>query len=119
MGLEQLFLLVLVLLAVFAQFLAPRLRQRWEELARRAGSAEAPGPRVKVALQAPRPRARVAEPLAPSHSRRTRRSPAPGPRRPRALGSLADVRRGIVLMTILGPCRALEAPESRRPGGPG
>jgi hypothetical protein len=26
------------------------------------------------------------------------------------VGSLRDVRRGIVLMTILGPCRALEPP---------
>ncbi len=117
MGLEQLFFLVLVLFAALVQFLAPRLRQRWEELARRAGSAEAPGPRVHVAPQAPR--ARLAEPPASSHSRRTRRSPAPGPRRPRALGGLADVRRGIVLMTILGPCRALETPESHRPDSTG
>jgi len=26
------------------------------------------------------------------------------------LGSLQEVRRGIVLMTLLGPCRALESP---------
>ena len=35
----------------------------------------------------------------------------PHQRTPSRLGSLRDVRRGMVLMTILGPCRALEPPE--------
>jgi hypothetical protein len=38
----------------------------------------------------------------PSAARRRARSP---------LGSLRAVRRGIILMTILGPCRALEPPD--------
>jgi hypothetical protein len=35
-------------------------------------------------------------------------------RAPVRLGSRRDVRRGMVLMTILGPCRALEPPEPPR-----
>jgi hypothetical protein len=35
----------------------------------------------------------------------------PRPRRRAALGGLRAVRRGIMLMTILGPCRALEPPD--------
>jgi hypothetical protein len=35
-------------------------------------------------------------------------------RAPSRLGSLRGVRRGIVLMTILGPCRSLERPEPPR-----
>ncbi len=34
--------------------------------------------------------------------------------RARRLGGLADARRGIVLMTILGPCRALSEHDTRR-----
>jgi hypothetical protein len=37
-------------------------------------------------------------------------SVAAGSRPPSRLGSRREVRRGIVLMTVLGPCRALEVP---------
>jgi hypothetical protein len=35
-------------------------------------------------------------------------------REPVWLGSRRDIRRGMILMTILGPCRALEPPEPPR-----
>jgi hypothetical protein len=39
---------------------------------------------------------------------------APHQRATSRLGRLREVRRGIVLMTILGPCRSLEPPEPPR-----
>ena len=52
----------------------------------------------------PRPaRAPLADAMSQAVVPRPRRSP---------VGSLADARRGIVLRTVLGPCRALEHPNS-------
>lgn len=111
--LEQLFLLALLLFVLllrpFLPFLTDWLQKR-EQQAPPAEEPEAP-PQLSPALATPsRPRQDL------------RRTPVPtvGPpvathRRARSrLGSLRDVRRGIVLMTILGPCRALEPPASQQ-----
>jgi hypothetical protein len=115
--LEQLLLLALFLFVLFVNFfLAPWLRRRQSEMQEEVQSQVSPV----------RPRARVFPPPragAPSMSRTGPRglslppvaTPATTRRRARSrLGSLRDVRRGIILMTILGPCRALEPP----PGPP-
>jgi hypothetical protein len=54
-----------------------------------------------------------------------RPAPRAAPRGPAPRGELAatlfrtkgDLRRAIVLMTVLGPCRALDPPSARRTGG--
>ncbi|MCC6717348.1 MAG: hypothetical protein IT555_05645 [Acetobacteraceae bacterium] len=58
----------------------------------------------KIGPPPPRPAPPRAPPaVAPQHPAR-----APAPRR--HFATLAEARRGIVLMTVLGPCRALEPP---------
>ena len=61
-------------------------------------------PEPTVQTELPRPaRAPLASAMSQAVAPRPRRSP---------VGSLADARRGIVLRTVLGPCRALEHPNS-------
>jgi hypothetical protein len=106
-------LLLLLLLGLFLWLFNVAIPER-----RRRHQLEVPqdverqGP--PVVLQVPRPQPPPA--VAP---RRTS-SPAVPPlvvTRQRTLvrpGSRQEVRRGMVLMTILGPCRAFESPEPRR-----
>jgi hypothetical protein len=102
---------------------------RW--LQRRPGTPgpEPEAPRSEPETRLPVPRTRPAPAAAPVHARVPPREPAvSAPRRmpsaapdvharrrrrvhPR-LGRRADLRRAIVVMTVLGPCRALE----REPG---
>ncbi len=108
MTFEQLVLLLLFIVFPLLQRLGPWLRTRMEEMERRAGQAAEPtDPRPKAPsvpvpqvesrpARRPRPRAAVAV-----------ETPPPAPRRTRfAAGDLREVRRGIVIMAILGPCRA-------------
>ena len=115
----QLLILVMVAFVLLINLITRVLRRRRESEAPRRMDPEAPqvpprGPRPPPPVVEPR-RARegphsaplpVAAP--PSAARRRARSP---------LGSLRVVRRGIVLMTILGPCRALEPPAPPREPG--
>jgi hypothetical protein len=108
---EQLFILV-VLVFVLLINLAVRVLRRWVK-------GDAPRGIEPEVPQVPPPGHRLPPPVQP---RRVREGPqgAPLPRavplpaaRRRArspLWSPRAVRRGIVLMTILGPCRALEPP---------
>jgi hypothetical protein len=81
-----------------------------------------PPPRPPEPLARPAP-ARVAQPPAPAPVVPGPAAPAlaapaaaPARRRPRArLGGPRDLRRAVVLMTVLGPCRALEAEEREAP----
>jgi hypothetical protein len=73
------------------------------------------GPQVPPVL----PRARTLPPPATMSRRGTPLPTAPPPvatrqNAPGRLGSRREIRRSIVLMTILGPCRALDPPEPPR-----
>jgi hypothetical protein len=127
---EQLLLIAIFLLVGLINMIIRQLRQR----------AQAPGPPAEpaepedVSWPAPSrmpelpPAARVilpvplAEPSVPAV--RPMRPPAPAPpalrrrRDHRRLGSRADVRRAIVAMTVLGPCRAREHESEVRTSGP-
>jgi hypothetical protein len=110
----QLLILVMVAFVILINLITHVLRRRRERDAPRRIEPEAPqipprAPRLpplvvesRRALErphgAPLPRA-----VPPSAARRRARS---------LVGSLREVRRGIILMTILGPCRALEPPDS-------
>jgi len=114
MTLEQVVLILLVLFILLFQHIVSAIRKRLEELARQSGKpATAPTSSKAPVTSATRgerrgPARRKTPPalMAPPSVRRRTRSP---------VGNLGDVRRGIVLMTILGPCRAREAPEPHRP----
>jgi hypothetical protein len=110
---EQLLLLAIFLLVPLLNLTARWLRRRLARHAPPSREAEA------VAEQAgapppPRSRRGTAGPGPPPEQPRRRpppAPPAPGPRRrPGALGGPRGLRRAIVMMTILGPCRALEPP---------
>jgi hypothetical protein len=127
---EQLLLIAIFLLVGLVNMLVRWLRRR-AEASRPAGEAEpAPGPVPGRRRELP-PAARVISPelpveaaVAPARRMRPPASAPPPRRRPRAhrrLGSRADIRRAIVTMTVLGPCRArereaeVETPASARP----
>jgi hypothetical protein len=143
---EQLLFLALIVLfwgaTALANFLRARAAQR-EQAGRREGEeveeeippfprvpaparpAPEPPPRIPAPAPPPMPappRVRVVTPppLAPAPARRERPAPLPAAAAQQParfhLGDLADVRRGIVLMTILGPCRGLEQDDRWQPG---
>jgi hypothetical protein len=107
----QLFMLggmALVLLINFVTRLLKRRTQGESPRTRESEVSEMPRPTRRLPpVVAPRQFAAVpvVTPLPPTMPRMARaRVRAP-------LGGLQAVRRGIVLMTILGPCRALEPPD--------
>lgn len=109
---EPLLLLALFVLAALVPLLYRRILQSSREgaagtegTAGRDRPAVPPAGPTRAAEKRPEPRARAGRvarptPLVPAGARRPARS---------RIGTLKDVRRGIVLMTVLGPCRALEA----------
>jgi hypothetical protein len=113
MTFEQLLILALVVLLPLLNFLAGRVRRRLEEarppeavpVAPRAEARPRPGP---PAPPERRPAPRIAAPEVEPPRRAVRRAAPAAPR------SLREVRWGIVLMTVLGPCRALEPPPVER-----
>jgi hypothetical protein len=125
---EQLLLIAIFLLVGLINLIVRRLRQRAEAPGPPAEPEAVPWPAPGRTRELP-PAARVIlpvplpEPSVPAV--RPMRSPAPAPparRRPRGhrrLGSRADVRRAIVTMTVLGPCRAREHESEARAPGPG
>src|ERR671919_541164 len=112
LGFGQILLLILFILVPLINFVMRRVRKRLEDqipeeefvtqIRRQAQATPAPLPTPRASrnrvreLQAPI----VLTPLARSHF--TKRS---------LLGTPRDVRRGIILMTILGPCRAFDPPD--------
>jgi hypothetical protein len=125
--------LLISLVNVIVRFLRTRARQAREAEERAAAAREAararhvelPGPRppawppplpveVRRADGVPGPRDEVVTAAAPARAS----TPRPPRRRARSvrLGSPADLRRTIVLMAVLGPCRALEG-QRPPPGG--
>lgn len=116
MTVEQLLLLLLFIVFPLLQRLAPWLRRRLEELERRGGAPdEQAGPRsAPPPVAMPRVEHRAAEPPRPRAARPVEAPPSRLDRPRFAVGDLRDVRRGVVLMAILGPCRAwspVEGPE--------
>jgi hypothetical protein len=109
MGELLLLLLLSLFLWLFNVALPAWLRRRQLEVPQ---DVERQGPPVVV--QGPRPQ------TPPTVVPRRTPPPAVPPlvathqRPPMRLGSRQEVRRGLVLMTILGPCRAFEPPEPRR-----
>lgn len=121
---EQLLLFGLFLLVALANLVARWLRTRAERRPRVPtdepeeiveASRRVP-PRVVIRTPQPSRQPALVSAAVPAPAR-----PAPAPaarvRRPPRfrLGGVPDVRRGIVLMTVLGPCRALEPPGPQQP----
>jgi hypothetical protein len=113
---EQVLLLALFLLVALASSIARWLKSRLEprpaEPARPtevAGRPRQGGTREVMLIPTP-PTPADTRPRAPAPSVPPRRTPRP------RLGRPSDLRRAIVLMAVLGPCRALEdeEPSSRR-----
>lgn len=118
MSLEQLFFVAVLVLVLLFNAIGRRLRDRLESRERR-DVAPRPSPTVPPALAGT---ARVVE--SRGQERHVRQVPRPSP--PGAAPALGrwsglrvlsrrEARRGIVLMTVLGPCRSLELLR----GGPG
>lgn len=110
---EQLLLLALFLLVAFAGSLARWLKARMEAPppaeTRPADGVTVRGPQRPLgepAMSVRTPPVAYAQPSPPSPVETRRRAPRP------RLGGPSDLRRGIVLMAVLGPCRALEHEES-------
>jgi hypothetical protein len=109
---EQLLLLALFLLVALTSALGRWLKARMEG---RPAAQTRPPDGVTVRRPPRPPRALVVsggtppgtnvQPAPPAPVEARRRSPRP------ALGDRADLRRAIVLMAVLGPCRALEREE--------
>ncbi len=120
----------IVLLAIFLLVGLVNAIVRWRQQSREAPPEPAPPPPRREPPPRPAelpPRIRVTVPLPAASVPAARRPPVPVPaprtpprRRPvhRWLGRRADVRRAIVVMTVLGPCRALEVEPGIRTPGP-
>ena len=113
---EQILLLVLFVGVPLVNMLVRWLKRRARAQPRpfppevRATAADAREDRRPASV---RPQARVIDSILPRAD--PRRSPTASPplpvlRRGRPLGGRAGVRRAVVAMTILGPCRGLEEP---------
>ena len=124
--LEQILLLLAFVLVPLFNLLVRWLRRRAQEQhppqpaeppiaapVSREGWPAAMPPRVQAIApapdEAPRRETRRETPPAPQ--------PRPGRRRAAPLGGRPAVRRAIVAMVILGPCRGLEEPPPRQPVG--
>lgn len=106
---EALILLVLFILIPLANYVLERMRRRYE--ASPDARRRAPDSGVR----------RQPAPVPPSVTRRERVQPAPDtvvrrrerePRPSALLRNKRDLRRAVVVMTILGPCRAYDPPDS-------
>ena len=109
-SIEPIILLIIFILIPLANYVLERTRRRFEpptpsrqpmpDMGMRRQAAPVPTP----TSSAPRERAQVAPPnriLAPSRSRWSRKT---------LFRTRRDVRRVIVAMTVLGPCRAYDPP---------
>jgi hypothetical protein len=116
--LQQLLLLAVIVLVPLLNLLLRWLQRRME-----AAAPASPGPEAAGPLPGLPPRAERREPLPavelPRVAARARRRPRPTA----PIGTLPEIRRAVVMMTVLGPCRALEEPPPagtarRRTGSP-
>lgn len=108
----------LVLLLVFVLVPLLNLLVRWIQQRARERAAPLPDPAPREArTPGPMPRVRTVQPAAPCEGPA---APAPAPpppprRRAGPLGGPAGLRRAIVAMTILGPCRGLQEHQTLPP----
>jgi hypothetical protein len=110
--LEQLLFLVVLFFVLAVSSMLVKVLKRQQRMASPEGEPKAPIVLPKAPLQPSLP---VVSPstlyMGPRLVPLSETPPGVTRRRARTrVGSLRDVRRGIVLMTILGPCRALESP---------
>jgi hypothetical protein len=117
---EQIFLLMLFVLVPLVNLLVRWLRRRAREQQRLAPAGSRAGEPVAREELAPAPmppRVRVIEPALRREGFRAAplAHPPPATRRAGPLGGRAAVRKAVVAMTILGPCRGLEDPPSMTP----
>jgi hypothetical protein len=117
---EQILLLLLFvlvpLLNLFVRWLQRRAREQQRPVPAETRAVEPGGPAEQPLTRMP-PRVRVAEPTLSQEPRAMRPAPRARPvvvRRAGPLGGRGAVRRAIVAMTILGPCRGLEGPPPTR-----
>jgi hypothetical protein len=115
LGLGQVLLLIaFMLLPLFKSFL-----QRVRRAAESARPADEPATdtlaRAQTTPKSAPPTSRVSRNKVHASQAPTVATPLSGGRfsKRSLLGNTRDVRRGIILMTILGPCRASDSPESR------
>jgi hypothetical protein len=117
MNLETLLVLLLVAFVVFANAILPWLRRRLEAGMPEEIEPEVPEATRRATVAPPRPApAPGRSPVSEMPREGPMRAPLPAvappaAKRPQArwpVGSLRDARRGIVLMTLLGPCRGVE-----------
>ena len=111
LGIEQVLLLLLFIVPPLITFLLQRVRKRRDhrmpqeqpvEQRLRQGQTT-PTPRLPPRDASDRVQGSPARPVPLlAHDRVTKQSP---------LGTTREVRRGIAIMTLLGPCRAFDAPD--------
>ncbi|MGH2628883.1 MAG: hypothetical protein ACRDHY_19770 [Anaerolineales bacterium] len=113
---EQILLLLLFVLIPLLTLLVRWLQRRTREQQRPVPAESRPAEPVAREKRPPAPmppRVRVIEPALPREGLRTAppaAPPQPVIRRAGPLGGRAAVRKAVVAMTILGPCRGLEDP---------
>jgi hypothetical protein len=109
-NLGQILLLLLFILAPLLNFLLQRARKRRHHPIPQEKSVEQMFHQAQTTL--PRPTPRAAGDRVHRSPARTGTPPASNrlTKRP-LLGTTRDVRRAIVIMTLLGPCRAFDPPE--------
>jgi len=120
---EQLLLLLLFVLVplfnLLLRWLQRRAREQQRPVPAEPRAAEPVAREERIPAPMP-PRVRVIEPARTREGPRET-PPAPRPRpvigRAGPLGGRAAVRRAVVAMTILGPCRGLEEPPPGQPEG--
>jgi hypothetical protein len=110
---EQIILLMIFILAPLINFVMQRVRRRLEhhipreesvtQMRRQPQATPPPSPVPREARERPPSRAQAPTVSAPlRRGRFIKRS---------LLGDIRGVRRGIILMTVLGPCRAFDPPD--------
>jgi hypothetical protein len=111
---EQILLLLLFVLvplfSLLVRWLQRRAREQQRPMPAEPSATEPVGREERLPARLP-PRVRVIEPARPREGpRETPPAPRPQPviRRAGPLGGRAAVRKAVVAMTILGPCRGLE-----------
>ncbi|NKE72414.1 hypothetical protein [Candidatus Manganitrophus noduliformans] len=105
---DLLFYLLFILAALFS-LISSWLRKRHEG---KIPSKTGPGAsRIPPGARAPLPPQRDREERPTGPPLPAAALPVSNRRRRAPIGSLREARRGIVLMTLLGPCRALEPPD--------
>jgi hypothetical protein len=114
--LEQMLIILLIFGFLLFSMLVEWLKRRQRQASREIRPTVPPAP-VRAPMPVPPRAVGARRPRAESRGTPQPLDAAPPGRSPRAYAYIRnrrEVRRGIVLMTILGPCRALEPPYPRQ-----